>query len=68
VKYVVNINIIHAFRHDVTNATRDLIKDSTQDLKSLSMYQPLDSKKSVRLNIITQTIHTSNTLTRDNVD
>lgn len=34
-------------RHDVTNATRDLIKDSTQDLKLLASYQPLDSKKSV---------------------
>lgn len=32
--------------HDVTNATRDLIKDSTQDLKSLSSYQSLDAKKS----------------------
>lgn len=34
-------------RHDVTNATRELIKDSTQDLKSLSLHQSLDSKKSV---------------------
>ncbi|GAA5811654.1 hypothetical protein MFLAVUS_005095 [Mucor flavus] len=32
--------------HDVTNATRELIKDSTQDLKSLSLHQSLDSKKS----------------------
>ncbi|KAG2194567.1 hypothetical protein INT47_006526 [Mucor saturninus] len=31
--------------HDVTNATRELIKDSTQDLKSLSLHQSLDSKK-----------------------
>ncbi|EPB88392.1 hypothetical protein HMPREF1544_04859 [Mucor circinelloides 1006PhL] len=35
--------------HDVTNATRDLIKDSTQDLKSLSSYQSLEPKKSRRL-------------------
>ncbi|CEP14922.1 hypothetical protein [Parasitella parasitica] len=31
--------------HDATNATRDLIKDSTHDLKSLSSYQSLDPKK-----------------------
>ncbi|KAI9478840.1 MAG: t-SNARE, partial [Benjaminiella poitrasii] len=31
--------------HDVTNATRDLIKDSTQDLKSLTSYYTQDSKK-----------------------
>ncbi|KAI8640573.1 t-SNARE [Parasitella parasitica] len=34
--------------HDVTNATRDLIKDSTHDMKSLSSYQSLDPKKSTQ--------------------
>ncbi|KAI9361580.1 t-SNARE [Pilaira anomala] len=32
--------------HDVTTATRELIKESTKDLKSLSLHQSLDSKKS----------------------
>ncbi|CAO3653386.1 unnamed protein product [Cunninghamella echinulata] len=32
--------------HDVTEATRELIKDSTNDIKSLSQYQTTDSRKS----------------------
>lgn len=41
------------YRHDVTNATRDLVKDSTQDLKILSSsYQSLDSKKTVNVLIV----------------
>ncbi|ORY94758.1 t-SNARE [Syncephalastrum racemosum] len=31
--------------HDVTEATRELIKDSTADIKSLAQYQSTDSKK-----------------------
>ncbi|KAI8394223.1 t-SNARE [Radiomyces spectabilis] len=31
--------------HDVTEATRELIKDSTSDIKNLAQYQSLDSRK-----------------------
>ncbi|KAI8100145.1 t-SNARE [Halteromyces radiatus] len=32
--------------HDVTEATRELIKDSTNDIKSLAQYQTVDGRKS----------------------
>lgn len=37
------------FRHDVTEATRELIKDSTSDIKNLSQYQTSDPSKAVSL-------------------
>lgn len=37
-----------SFRHDVTEGTRDLIKDATSDIKQLSQYQTTDPKKTVK--------------------
>lgn len=34
-------------RHDVTEGTRDLIKDTTSNIKSLAQYQTSDPKKTV---------------------
>lgn len=35
------------YRHDVTEGTRELIKDTTADIKGLSQYPTTDPKKTV---------------------
>ncbi|ORZ16578.1 t-SNARE [Absidia repens] len=43
---ITNTSDVRNKLHDVTEATRELIKDSTNDIKSLAQYQTVDGRKS----------------------
>jgi hypothetical protein len=49
--YVIITLFFFYHRHDVTEGTRDLIKDTTSNIKSLAQYQTSDPKKTVRKRI-----------------